>query len=458
MNTALLKYKTKRLDSPQFVRNRILRKISEARIYFTAKWFFHFISIFSTTMMLAGSLTDWLKAPLYNIGIDITRFGDTILLPTVITSIVLSLVLEYASVKTLSKLIEAYRDKEDFGTITIRALAMMILTAVQLYTFVGGVKNTIKFALTPSYYQNNIEYLKNRIEWLDSDIMAITKKIEGVKSGKSEIDDIYSGENSKFLKEFEREFTEAKRKHLAYANAEKKKRVNLNRDGTLKRVARALIADHYNRTVKPFEDRYNRAKSAKVNSKKNWIVNAETDLKRQETKKREYEAKLKKVEEEYQSRLSKIERLTPEAYYWFAGILLMIGLSSMDYLHQKAYSDALERYDNAVKRNEAKLRLSTFNPDEFQLPEPEASRVEETKDKSGLDSDILNYIASQYNLFGRVPSTKQIAEDNNKSTRDISDFFKRNEKYFIREQGKETIATELFKKSYGIEKSLERVA
>jgi hypothetical protein len=464
IKTALLKHRTKKLNNPQYVKNRIFNKIAESRIYYTAKNIFHFVSIFSTTMMLAFVLPEWLKAPLMNVGIDITALGEDLIYPTAVISVALSFLLEITSVKALSKLLEAIATKEDKATITFRLLAMLILTAVQLYTFVGGVQNTVRYAMAPSVYQTEIKSLKREIAFRDNDISKIAEKIEGVKNGTRAIDDVYGTGAGNLTKELKRDYLTALKAYKAYEAIEKKKKINLNADGSLKRIARALLAEKYNTMVKPLEDRYNRAKTSKKDAKKIWIENAEDDIKRVKALKSELTSKLQQLETEYNQKLQQAEKFMPKHYYWLAGIILMIGLSAMDYLHRKAYDEALKRFDNAKNSDKNKERTtSDFNPDIYltdttvheikddqidsDFDQSHASSFDaeyREEDNKAIDNEIIDYMRKVYSRVGELPSVRELQNALNLHPTTISSFYKRNEDLFIKRNGAKVQPSESF--------------
>jgi len=463
------KYKTSRLNNPAYVKNRIYKKLRDSFYFLLAKWLFHFISIFSTTMMLSSSLVDWVKVPLSNIGIDLMQYGNDLFLPTVLISVAMSLTLEITTTKTMSSTIEALRVNSGLFDITVRVIAMSILIATQLYTFVGGAKNTLIFALVPTTYQEEIKSNKKRVAHYENLEDIISKKITAVKDGTGATDDIYGSGTGAFIQKFEISLDKAKAEHLAYIKRERSKAINLDTSGKFTRIAKALIYKRYMEFVKPIEDSYNKAKSSKLDKKKLWLLSAKNDLLEQRTFKQKYLNQVTQIESEYKSKLDEVSDKIKDIYYWYGAIFLLFALSAMDFMHGRTLDEALKGFDNAknsFKNKDGMSETNTFNPEKYQAKEePKREPFEDNQarsmndvfnrhiveTKAVNDNDFLQYIADKYLQDRKVPSTQTIVNEFGKSTRDITEIFKRNEHYFKRINGIGTVVTNEFLSEYNLD-------
>jgi len=432
------KYKTSRLNNPAYVKNRINKKLRDSFYFLLAKWLFHFISIFSTTMMLSSSLVDWVKVPLANIGIDLMQYGNDLFLPTVLISVAMSLTLEVTTTKTMSSTIEALRVNSGLFDITVRVIAMSILIATQLYTFVGGAKNTLIFALVPTTYQEEIRSNKKRVAYYENLEDVISKKITAVKDGTGATDDIYGSGTGTFIQKFETSLKKAKAEHQGYIKVEKKKSINLDANGNFTRIAKALIDKRYMELVKPIEDSYNKAKSSKLDKKKLWLLSAKNDLLEQRTFKQKYLNQVTQIENEYKSKLDEVSNKIKDIYYWYGAIFLLFALSAMDFMHGRTLDEALKGFDNA--KNSFKNKDEAFNPEKYQTKEEPKERFEYKSN----DDEFLQYIAKEYLRTRRVPNTNQIKNDLGKSSDTIKEIFERNTHFFKRQNGLPTTPTDKF--------------
>lgn len=453
------KFKTSRLNNPAYVKNRIYKKLRDSFYFLLAKWLFHFISIFSTTMMLSSSLVDWVKVPLSNIGIDLMQYGNDLFLPTVLTSVLMSLTLEITTTKTMSSTIEALRVNSGLFDISVRVIAMSILVATQLYTFVGGAKNTLIFALVPTTYQDEIRSNKKRVSYYENLEDVLSKKITAVKDGSGATDDIYGTGTSQFIERFEKALVKAKAAHQKYIKVEEKKAINLDANGKFTRIAKALIDKRYMELVKPVEDSYNKAKASKLDKKKMWLMSAKNDLLEQRTSKQKYLNQVTEIENEYKSKLDEVSKKIKDVYYWYGAIFLLFALSAMDFMHGRTLDEALKGFDNA--KNSFKNKDEVFNPEKYQTKEDPKNSFDEKytndildhnapNEKTPNDEEFLQYIASEYLKSERVPNTNQIKSDLGKASDTIKEIFERNANYFERRNGLPTLVKDEFLHEYNL--------
>jgi len=438
------KYKTSRLNNPAYVKNRIYKKLRDSFYFLLAKWLFHFISIFSTTMMLSSSLVNWVKVPLSNIGIDLMQYGNDLFLPTILVSVVMSLTLEITTTKTMSSTIEALRVNSGLFDISVRIIAMSILIATQLYTFVGGAKNTLIFALVPTTYQDEIRSNKKRVAYYENLENVISRKITAVKDGTGATDDIYGSGAGAFIQKFQTSLNKAKTAHQEYIKVEKKKAINLDTSGNFTRIAKALIDKRYMELVKPIEDSYNKAKTSKLDKKKMWLMSAKNDLLEQRTFKQKYSNEVTRIENEYKLKLDEVSDKIEELYYWYGAIFLLFALSAMDFMHGRTLDEALKGFDNA--KNSFKNKDEVFNPEKYQTKE----EPKEDNQAKNNDDEFLQYIAKEYLKSGRVPNTNQIKSNLGKSSDTIKEIFERNTHYFERRNGLPTLVKDEFLHEYNL--------
>jgi len=463
---ATVAHRTKRLNNPEYVKQRILKRLSESKNYLIGKHLFHFISVFSTTVMLASSLIDWIKVPLLNIGINIEQYGDDLFIPTVVISATLSVLLEVTTTKSMSSTIAAIKQGVGAFDVGMRVFAMSVLVATQLYTFVGGAKNTITYAMVPSTYKDEIRQNKKSVEFYKNLENSLSEKIQDVKDGKRAIDDNYGTGDATLAATLQKKLTAAKRAYSAYVESEKRKPVNLDKSGKLNRVAKALLDKRYMEQVKPLEDAYNKAVTTTKDAKKIWLANAEADLNKIREKRVMFQNKVKSITEEYNRRLEQVSQKIKDIYYWYGAIFLLVGLSAMDFMHNRTLEDALKGYDSAKKsdlnRDDDNFDPKSFLPDDSEQKEPkEYKHTEETKTvntdeaRGHDDREFLDYIAKYYAEHGKVPGTQTIVDDLKISTRDITEIFKRNDHYFERKNGVGTIAKEAFLWDYCLDDPAE---
>jgi len=495
------------LKNPKYIKERIRKRLRDSFYFLLAKYFFHFISLFSTTMMLMYSLPEWLRVPLNNIGIDLTlleRQGYPIFLYTAVTSVMLSYILEISSTKTMSGTFDAVKRGDDIAILFIRAMAISLLTATQLYTFVGGAKNTVIMALVPSAYVDEVNINKARVEHYKTLEEKLSIKINEVKEGKRKIDDNYGSGNTEDIKKLEKEYKSALLSYKKIEALEKKKKINLNKDGSFTRIARALMAEKYNAMVRPLEERLNASKVSKKDAKKVWLESAEKDLAKIRFDLKKYQDELVGLQTRLNGRIAQINNKIKDSYYWIVAVFVFLALSAMDYMHNRSFEDALRSFDNAknsdlnagifkkavtvkppysAAKNEFKTEMQAVNEtlpevnedlpevnnketDDFKpsvtledidksIEEAELQRYENDKKKVeagdidiaiNIDKNtaILNYIKEVYEKTGEVPSAREIIDELILHPRDVTKFYKDKEELFIVRKGEKTRPTDKF--------------
>jgi hypothetical protein len=91
-----------------------------------------------------------------------------------------------------------------------------------------------------------------------------------------------------------------------------------------------------------------------------------------------------------------------------------------------------------------------FDLNEFAFTQPQQEPLQRTFNQEVNDDDFLDYIADEFLETGRVPNTQIISRDLNKSSRDITNIFQRNNHYFTRANGKSTEPTDAFLNDYNL--------
>ena len=131
---------------------------------------------------------------------------------------------------------------------------------------------------------------------------------------------------------------------------------------------------------------------------------------------------------------------------WAYSFFIAIGF----YLLQWLANIAEQRSGAKVMRMEKSETINDKNFDlsEFTFTQPQQEPLQRQKEIN--DDDFLDYIANEYLETGKVPNTQIISRDLNKSSRDITNIFQRNNHYFTRANGRATEPTDAFLNDYNL--------